>query len=381
MEFIILYNTHTIPVSHLAERFGISRPTAYKYIKRYEDSGMAGLLELSRRPHNTPNKTPPDIEEQILYLRNKHPRWGAEKLLVLLEDRCPNRELPQVSTINNILKRNGLVAKRKKRIRVEPIYPIFDPTEPNQIWSADFKGKFRMGNKVYVNPLTIADSYSRYVFITQGLQYATFTNTKRVFRTVFREYGLPEQIHTDNGTPFGSIRSLGRLSKLSIWFMELGILPVFSDPGHPEQNGRHERMHRELKAEATRPPGKTLQLQQRKFNSFVKEYNQIRPHAALGMLTPASVHKYSKNQFPEKIPEWIYPKEMKTRYVTTTGGIRVGKKGMLYLSTPLGGKIVGLEEIGNNIFRVYFRQFFLGYADFKDLKMYDIMNYNDELKL
>jgi hypothetical protein len=163
--------------------------------------------------------------------------------------------------------------------------------------------------------------------------------------------------------------------------MELGIQPAFSDPAHPEQNGRHERMHRELKAEATRPPGKSIQLQQRKFNSFRKEYNEVRPHEALNMKTPASIHKFSKNRYLESIPEWIYPKEMKVQYVTTTGGIRVRKNDMLYLSTPLGGKMIGLEEVGNKIYRVYFRQFFLGYADYNDLRMYDIMNYKNELKV
>jgi transposase len=149
-EFIILYKSRAYTITQLAEMFKISRPTAYKYIKRYEDFGMAGLLEISRKPHNISNKTPSDIEKQILYLRNKHPRWGAAKLLVLLEDRCPNRDLPKVTTVNNVLKRNGMIASRKRRLRIEPSFPIFDPKTPNEIWSADFKGKFRMGNKAYL---------------------------------------------------------------------------------------------------------------------------------------------------------------------------------------------------------------------------------------
>jgi len=163
--------------------------------------------------------------------------------------------------------------------------------------------------------------------------------------------------------------------------MELGIKPVFSDPAHPEQNGRHERMHRELKGEATRPPGYNIQLQQRKLNSFIREYNEVRPHAALNMKTPASVHTYSQIKYPDKISEWIYPKEAYVRYVTTTGGIKIGKHNILYLSTVLGGKDVGLEELGNKIYRVYFREFFLGYADLKEFKMYDIMTYKNELKV
>ena len=380
-EFIILYKSGSYPISHLAEMFSISRPTAYKYIKRYEQHGIQGLLELPTRPHNIPNKTSSEIEDQIISLRTKHPRWGAAKLLVLLEDKLPNKKLPKLTTVNNILKKNGLIKARKRRIKIEPIYPKFDPSAPNEIWSADFKGKFRLGNQSYIYPLTIADSCSRFVFAAKGLKQGTFRNTKIVFTNIFREYGLPEQIHTDNGPPFGSIRSLGRLSRLSVWFMELGIKPVFSDPAHPEQNGRHERMHRELKGEATRPPGYNIQLQQRKLNSFVREYNEIRPHAALNMKTPASVHTYSQIKYPDKISEWIYPKEIYVRYVTTTGGIKIGKNNMLYLSTVLGGKDVGLEELGNKIYRVYFREFFLGYADLREFKMYDIMTYKNELRV
>lgn len=378
-EFLILYSTGSYPVAHLAESFDISRTTAYKYIRRYEQNGLDDLEEHSRRPYTSPNRTELRFENAITELRQKHPRWGATKILILLEDRFPGERLPSVSTVHNILKRNDLVKERKRHKRVEPRYPVFDPDAPNEIWSADFKGKFRMGNKEYCYPLTIADTYSRFVFSAKGMLSANTRNTRREFRAVFREYGLPRQIHTDNGAPFGYIRSLGRLSQLSVWFMELGIHPVYSDPAHPEQNGRHERMHRELKAEATRPPGKNLSGQQRKLNDFVLEYNTVRPHSALDLKTPAAVHRKSNRAFPEVIPEWMYPKEMKVRYVTTTGGIRVGKRGMLYLTTALGGKDVGLEPIGNYIYRVHFRQFFLGYGDMKTCKMYDIMTYNHEL--
>ena len=207
-------------------------------------------------------------------------------MAVLLEDKFPRENIPSISTISLILKRNELVVKRKRHKRIEPQKPIFDPLRPNEVWSADFKGKFRLGNKIYCYPLTIADSYSRYVFAAKGLLSANTKNSKAVFIDIFKRYGLPEQIHTDNGAPFAHINSLGRLSKLSVWFMELGIKPVFSDPAHPEQNGRHERMHRELKGEATRPPGLNLQAQQRKLNAFLKEYNEIRPHEALCMKPP-----------------------------------------------------------------------------------------------
>ena len=206
-------------------------------------------------------------------------------------------------------------------------------------------------------------------------------SSKPVSIEIFRKYGLPEQIHTDNGAPFAHMRSLGRLSKLSAWFMELGIKPVFSDPAHPEQNGRHERMHRELKGEVTRPPGYSLQPQQTKLNNFIKEYNELRPHEALGMRTPASVHKRSEREYPEKVEDWFYPKEYEVKYVTHNGAIRLELNDWLFITTAFAGKNLGFEEIGNGIYRMYFRDFFLGYADMRNRNVYDIMTYNDELKL
>lgn len=380
-EFIILWKTGRYTVTDLAEMFFISRPTAYKYIERYKSYGLPGLLELSRAPRSVPNKTPDHIEQAIGELREQFPRWGAAKLLVLLEARYPYFTLPKESTVNLILKRNGYIKDRKKRRKIEPQHPIFDPVQPNEIWSADFKGKFRLGNKVYCYPLTIADSYSRYVFAAKGLYSANTKNSIQVFIDVFRNYGLPEQIHTDNGAPFAHPNSIGRLSKLAVWFMDLGIKTVHSDPAHPEQNGRHERMHRELKAEATRPPGYSLQRQQTLLNKFVKEYNTIRPHEALGMRTPAAVHVYSTKEYPETISEWEYPKEFLVRYITRNGAIRVSSNNWLFVSTALMGKHVGLEELGNRIYRLFYRQFFLGYLDAQELKVHDIMTYRNEIKV
>ncbi|MCG8412086.1 MAG: integrase core domain-containing protein, partial [Bacteroidales bacterium] len=276
---------------------------------------------------------------------------------------------------------NNLVKPRKRRHHLEPQNPVFDPQEPNEIWSADFKGKFRMGNKIYCYPLTIADSYTRYVFCAKGLYSANLENTMKVFADVFKRYGLPKQIHTDNGQPFASSRALGRLSQLSVWFMELGIEPVFSDPARPDQNGRHERMHRELKGEATRPPGFNMQSQQRKLNGFVKEYNELRPHEALGLRPPEVVHIVSERKYREKVESWSYPKECIARYVCKNGAVRIGKREWLMISKALSGKIVGFEPVGGKLYKLYFRQFFLGYADLEKLKVYDKMKYNRERKL
>ena len=238
-----------------------------------------------------------------------------------------------------------------------------------------------MGNKEYCYPLTIADSYSRYIFAAKGLPAANITHTKPVFIGVFRKNGLPEQLHTDNGAPFGNVTALGRLTSFAVWLMDLGIKPVYSDPGHPEQNGRHERMHRELKGEATRPPGKNLQAQQRKLNKFIYEYNEVRPYQVLGNRTATSVHEKSVRDYPEKIKEWVYPKEFKLRYVGRNGAIRLGKADWIFVTTALKGKNVGLEELGEGIYRIYYREFFLGYLNEKERHVYDILDYNYEMKV
>jgi len=380
-EFILLWKSNKYTIAELGRMFEISRTTAYKFINRYCRVGLDGLKELSRSPRRVANKTPDRIESEIVKLRGRHPRWGGEKLLVLLEDRFPGDQLPKLSTVNLILKRNGLVKERKRHRKVEPQQPIFDPQAPNEVWSADFKGKFRMGDRQYCYPLTIADSYSRFVFAAKGLSAANTVQSKPVFVDVFRRYGLPEQLHTDNGAPFASINALGRLSRLGVWLMDLGISPVYSDPAHPEQNGRHERMHRELKGEATRPPGFSLRAQQRKLNTFVREYNEVRPHAALGLRTPASVHVRSEREYPERIDEWDYPAEYKVRYVCKNGAIRISRSNWLFVTTALRGKNIGLEEMGNGIHRLYYRQFFLGYLDEKELKVHDITSYQKQLRV
>jgi hypothetical protein len=228
-----------------------------------------------------------------------------------------------------------------------------------------------MGNRVYCHPLTIADSYSRFVFEAKGMYQPTFIETQAAFIVVFKKYGLPQQIHTDNGSPFGSVQAISRLTRLAVWFIELGIEPVYSDPAHPEQNGRHERMHRDLKGEVTRPPGYDLRAQQRKLNYFVKEYDELRPHEALGNKTPFQVHQISPRPYPDKINEWEYEKEFKVRYVCRNGAIRWGHRGWVGVSTCLSEKYIGMLELGNGIWEVYFRQKRIGYLDEKLMRIQD----------
>lgn len=213
-------------------------------------------------------QTAPEVVKQVLILKKKHKEWGAKKIRILLFNTFTGNEIPSVVTVHNILKQNGFVKPQRRIRRIKPIYPIFDPQECNQVWSADHKGKFKMRNMVYCHPLTIADSKSRFLFTSKALLREDFVSTQTEFKRVFRKYGMPKQIHTDNGTPFGAVTAIQRFSRLSYWFIDLGIMPVFSDPAHPEQNGRHERMHRDLKAACTKPSGYDLKSQQRMLNTF-----------------------------------------------------------------------------------------------------------------
>jgi len=243
---------------------------------------------------------------------------------------------------------------------------------PNEIWSADFKGKFRMGNTEYCNPLTIADSFSQFLLAIFGLEKADGECSKPIFEKTFCEYGLPDFLHTDNGSPFGSIQALRRMTMLSVWLMELGIIPIYSDPASPGQNGRHERMHRDLKREATRPPGNTLRSQQRLFNSFRDTYNNIRPHESLGMKTPSEVHVRSPREFPRIIREWEYESNVLMKMVTVNGTIRWKNKGFVMISSALGGKYIGMEEIETGLWALYYRQVPLGYFDEISNKVFEV---------
>jgi transposase InsO family protein len=272
-KFILLYETGKFTLSALCRDFGISRLTDYAIFKRYAEEGWDALEEHSRRHKRHPNQTPKELEEAIISKRKKHPSWGARKIIVLLNRDAgfSKKEIPSGITVNNIMKKHGLVITRKKnRRRIENQNLIFDPANPNEIWSSDFKGKFKIGNGVYCHPLTIADSKSRYLFAIKALERYDTESCKQVFERVFREYGLPLQMHTDNGSPFANPLPLRRMTRLSVLFMELRITPVYSYPGHPEQNSRHERMHREHKAESTRPPGAAFRSQQHKFDIFLE---------------------------------------------------------------------------------------------------------------
>ncbi len=368
--FIKDYYRATFPMSELCARYGISRKTGYKWVERFEESGVAGLLDKSRRPRTHPTATPAGIVGSILELRRRHPSWGAKKLLSVLEARHPRVAWPARSTVCDILKREGMVkSPRRRRYPGHGGRPTTPMTSPNEIWCADFKGEFKTRDGIYCYPLTITDGFSRYLLAVQALSSTEHAGAKPVFTQVFREFGLPRIIRTDNGTPFAS-NALFRLSRLSAWWIRLGIYPETIEPGHPEQNGRHERMHRTLKAETTRPAAGSLGAQQRRFNAFRTEYNDVRPHEALGQKAPASFYSPSHRDFPARLPDIEYPPHFELRYVSANGGIRFNYR-WVRASKVLEGQYVGLEEIGDGVWDVYYGPVRLGHFDERHYRIED----------
>lgn len=284
--FILDWKSQKHQMTELCARYGVSRKTAYKWVNRYLEDGPDGLWERSHAPERSPHRTPDEVEQAIVQQRLRHPSWGPKKLLWVLERRQPKLELPSRTTVAEILKRNDLVqAKKRPRPVGHPGRPSMAVNKPNDCWSVDFKGQFRTGDGRYVYPLTVTDNHSRYLLACQGLAGTLLEPTQEVLTRVFEEYGLPSRLRSDNGVPFAAY-SLGRLSRLSVWLLKLGVMPELIEPGKPQQNGRHERMHRTLKDETLKPPAATAGAQQRKFNTWRREFNEDRPHEAHDGLTP-----------------------------------------------------------------------------------------------
>jgi putative transposase len=358
------------PVVELCKEYGISRKTAYKWIERYIHQGAAGLEDRSRRPRHSPKAIASEVVAALIELRRRHPTWGAKKLLKILRTRHPRWKLPGRSGCCLILKRHGLI-RRKTRRRVigHPGKPGSLILGPNHIWCADFKGQFRMGNGRYCYPLTVTDGYSRFLLACHGLTSTAVQGSKPVFSRLFHEYGLPQFIRTDNGVPFAT-NTLARLSRLSAWWVRLGIMPQLIEPGNPQQNGRHERMHRTLKAETTRPPGHAMGSQQVKFDRFRQEFNHERPHEALDQEVPASAYRPSPRPMPSKLPSIEYPDRYEVRYVSANGGIRWNCQ-WVNVSITCVGEYVGLEEIDDGIWNVYFGALRLGRLDERNMRIED----------
>lgn len=370
VQFVSDYLRERFSMSELCDRYGVSRKTGYKWIDRYIVHGPAGLGDRTRAPHSHPNQIDPVIVKALLQMRLKHPHWGGKKLLVKVRDRHSDWELPACSTVCDILSRNGLVTKRRRRRAVgHPGKPGSAIVLPNDVWSADFKGQFKTRDGIYCYPLTVTDNFSRYLLGCQSVDSTAVECSKPVFTRIFKEYGLPWRIRTDNGVPFAT-STLGRLSKLSAWWVRLGVLPEFIEPGKPQQNGKHERMHRTLKDETTKPPAANSRAQQRKFNTFRHEYNDERPHEALDMNTPSQVYQASQREMPNKIPPFEYPDRFEVRYVSANGGIRWNQQ-WINVSSAVVGEHVGLEEVDNGLWDVYFGVLKLGRLHERHMRIED----------
>lgn len=361
--FLANYLSKEFTFKELCDRYEISRKTGYKLIHRYESEGEEAFKEKSRTKHTFYNEMPFQIKNKLIELKHRFPKWGPAKLRHWLIHQEPDKTWPASSTIGDFLKKHGLVKKRKDSRRFVPPHnhPFLTCDSSNKVWSADFKGQFRLGTREYCYPLTVSDNYSRFLLLCDALENPYLRETMKRFEKVFHEYGLPDAIRTDNGQPFANVGA-GGLSRLSIWWLKLGITHERIKPGHPEQNGRHERMHRTLKEATVQPTKKDFVEQQKCFDKFIEEYNYERPHEALKNKRPAEIYKKSDKVMPNKIPEIVYPDNFLIRKVRSKGAIKWrGKE--YYLSTLLTGEPVGFEPIDEDRAIVHFSKLKLGIID------------------
>ena len=358
--FVLAHLQGRVTMAELCREFGISRKTGYKWTQRFLDGGVPNLIDRSSRPKYVPHAFDRDVVEKVVALRRQYPSWGAKKLEAFLQREHRDVPWPSRSTIAAILSRQGLIKERRPRRRTpQSGSPLAAATAPNLVWCTDFKGKFRVERR-YCHPLTISDACTRYVLRCEPLEGERLTSTKRVFEAVFREFGLPLRMRSDNGTPFAST-AIGGLSRLSVWWIKLGILPERIEPGHPEQNGRHERMHRTLKAETASPPATDWDAQRHALENWRRDFNAIRPHEALAMDTPASRYLPSPRPFPDSVGDPDYPDHFEVRRVSPTGTIGLFNCD-LGLGSVLQRECVGLEPIDDGLWHLWFGPVFLGRA-------------------
>lgn len=360
-------------MASLCREFGISRKTGYKIFERYEECGLEGLTDRARRPHRYANQLPEQIEAAIVAAKRDKPSWGARKIRERLLRRLPHEvKVPACSTIHAILDRHGLVT-RLKRSRTRPEgTPLSPGLSPNELWCSDYKGEFKLGNQRYCYPLTVTDHASRFLLLCEAMESNQEQFAFTAFERLFKERGLPQAIRSDNGVPFASPNGLFNLSRLSVWWLRLGISIERIRPGHPQQNGRHERMHLTLKREATRPAGANLLQQQAKFDAFLEEFNHERPHEALHMKCPAEVYTPSSRLY-RGLGEPHYPFHDKTVVVTNCGRLCLYRK-KINLSTCLAGQAVGIKEVDDGIWLVSFLEYDLGYVDLEEKTLQPLEN-------
>ena len=362
VEFISAWLKGDATVTELSVRFDISRKTAYKWIDRYKADGPAGLYDQSRAPRHPAGCTPPELVARVVKLRRAHPAWGPRKLKARLEMDHPDVSWPAASTIGDILKRAGLVRPRRFRRRVPPMTtPFARAHAPNDVWCIDFKGWWRTGDGRRCEPLTVSDAMSRYLLLCQPVGRTSYDVVWPLMARAFREHGLPGAIRSDNGPPFGSVGA-GGLSRLSVNFVKMGIVPERIAPGKPQQNGRHERLHLTLKREAASPPSRTLRAQAARLARFRKVYNHERPHEALGQIPPAAIYVPSGRTWDGKLRAPDYPGATETRAVRTAGTIK-WRGAEPFISEVLTGERVGIFRTGEDQYEVYFGPILLGNID------------------
>lgn len=360
-------------MASLCREFGISRKTGYKIFERYEECGLEGLSDRTRRPFRSGNQLPEQIEAAIVAAKREKPNWGARKIRERLLRRLPHAvKVPACSTIHAVLDRHDLVVHpTRSRTRTEGT-PLSEGASPNDLWCTDYKGEFMLGDKRYCYPLTVTDHASRYLLLCEAMESNAEKLASTAFERLFKERGLPRAIRSDNGVPFASPNGLFNLSKLSVWWLRLGIGIERIKPGHPQQNGRHERMHLTLKKEATRPAGANILQQQAKFDAFLEEFNNERPHEALHMKCPTELYKASTRLY-DGIPEPHYPFHDKTLMITSCGRLCLYRK-KINITRSLTGQAVGVKEVESGIWLVSFMNYDLGYIDLEEKTLQPLEN-------
>lgn len=372
VQFIADWLSRDYSKMELCRAYGISRPTADKWIQRYQGGGVEQLEERSRAARCHPNQTSEEIVQMLIDTKLYQQSWGPKKVLDYLHENGPALAWPADSTAGEILKRAGLVKRRVRHHHVSPYSePFGDCQGPNQIWSADFKGHFALGNHRRCYPLTLSDNFSRYLLLCRALEHPSYQAVRPWLEWVFREYGLPEAIRTDNGAPFASL-AIGGVSELSKWWIKLGIRPERIKPGKPSQNGRHERMHRTLKHDV--PPQPTHRRQQNHFDLFLEQYNGQRSHEALGRKTPASVYRASPRPYPGKIPAIEYGPGTTVRRVRYNGEIK-WRGDLIYVSQVLAQEPLGLKQIDQDQWEVRYSFHLLGTLDQRSKKILPAKNW------
>ena len=360
-------------MSEVCRDFGISRKTGYKIFNRYRDQGLEALTDRSRRPVRYANQLPDQVERLIVDLKRDKPHWGARKIRELLVRKLAGDvRLPARSTVHAVLDRHGLVNRARIRRNRANGTPLSAGANPNDLWCADFKGEFKLGNGRYCYPLTVSDHAARYLLLCEAFESTREAPVIAAFQRLFRDRGLPVAIRSDNGLPFASPNGLYNLSRLSVWWLRLGITIERIKPGHPQQNGRHERMHLTLKKEATRPPGLNSLQQQARFDAFVREFNAERPHEALAMRCPAEFYTASPRPY-DGLPELQYPWHDRDILVTACGRICMHRK-KINISTVLAGQKLGIREVDDGIWLVSFMHYDLGYIDLEQRTLQTIDN-------